>query len=308
MVKSKREPKVPPKKYCSRPFYQLCINYKGKVVLCCNDYYGVVEIGDVHNSSIKELWGSEIFMHYRKELLKGNRSNLKLCNMCDVNELRCKIMMIKTKNYIRQKIAIFKKKTYLWRLLLFKKPKYFKYLFTWIKLSKSNPLKDNVPWLTFESQEWLDSFLNKNMTVLEWGSGGSTIFISKKVKKMISIEHNPEWYASVVEELQKNKIKNCEYILKRYNEDKKYKNYYEVIDSFPDKTFDLVVVDGRSRNSCIFHAMKKIRKGGFLFLDNSERKRYSPGIDLLRDWERKDIQGIGKYDPQEWQATVWKKI
>lgn len=84
LVKSKGELKVPFKKYCSRPFYQLCINYKGKVVLCCNDYHGVVEIGDVHNSSIKELWASEIFMHYRKELLKGNRSNLKLCNMCDM--------------------------------------------------------------------------------------------------------------------------------------------------------------------------------------------------------------------------------
>ncbi|MBU2544919.1 protein-L-isoaspartate O-methyltransferase [Patescibacteria group bacterium] len=209
---------------------------------------------------------------------------------------------------ILEKIKIYiKKKTYLWRLLLFKKPKYFKYLFVWMKSSKSNSLKDNVPWLTFECQEWLDSVLNKNMTVLEWGSGGSTVYISKKVKKMISIEHIPEWHASVVKELQKNNIENCEYILKKYDENKGYKNYYEAIDSFPDETFDLVIIDGRSRNSCISYAMRKIKKEGFLLLDNSERKRYSPGMDLLKNWERKDILGVGAYNAEEWQATIWKK-
>lgn len=215
--------------------------------------------------------------------------------------------MIQVKNYIRQKIAILKRKTYLWRFLLFKKPKYFKYLFVLIKSLKSNPLKDNVPWLTFESQEWLESFLNKNMTVLEWGSGGSSIYISKKVKKLVSIEHDPEWYVSVAKELRKNKIENCEYILKKYDKNRGYENYCEAIDSFPDETFDLVVVDGRSRNSCISHAMKKIQKGGFLFLDNSGRERYFSGIDLLKSWKRKDIWGFGAYNPQEWQATIWKK-
>ncbi|MBU2544918.1 SPASM domain-containing protein [Patescibacteria group bacterium] len=83
LLKSKREIKVPLKKYCSQPFYQLCIDYKGKVVLCCNDYHGAVVMGDVRNNSIEELWGNGKFRHYRKELLKRNRSNLKLCDVCD---------------------------------------------------------------------------------------------------------------------------------------------------------------------------------------------------------------------------------
>lgn len=69
--------------YCSRPFSELCVNYEGTGVLCCNDYYGQVVIGDVAKKSIQELWQSEILMHYRRELLKPDRTNLKLCNVCD---------------------------------------------------------------------------------------------------------------------------------------------------------------------------------------------------------------------------------
>jgi len=84
LLESKKSPKLPLKKRCSRPSYQLCINYKGKVVLCCNDYHGAVVMGDMRNSSIEEIWENEKFQHYRRELQKGNRGNLKLCNVCDM--------------------------------------------------------------------------------------------------------------------------------------------------------------------------------------------------------------------------------
>jgi len=76
--------KKPLKRYCSRLFYQLCINYKGKVVLCCNDYHGEVEIGDASRDSIKSLWESSTFVEYRRKLAKGDRAGLKLCSRCDM--------------------------------------------------------------------------------------------------------------------------------------------------------------------------------------------------------------------------------
>lgn len=75
--------KLPLKTFCSNPFYELNITYEGKIILCCNDYYGQVEIGDVRTKSIKEIWEDKIFVHYRKELEKGNRGNLELCKTCD---------------------------------------------------------------------------------------------------------------------------------------------------------------------------------------------------------------------------------
>lgn len=69
--------------YCSRPFSELCVNYEGKAVLCCNDYHGKVVIGDVREKTVQELWQSEILMYYRRELQKPDRTNLMLCNACD---------------------------------------------------------------------------------------------------------------------------------------------------------------------------------------------------------------------------------
>ncbi len=79
--------KLPLKKFCSRPFYQLCITYEGKVVLCCNDYYGQVQIGDIRTNRIKDIWRNDIFVRYRKTLRKGNRGNLALCKTCDLLNL-----------------------------------------------------------------------------------------------------------------------------------------------------------------------------------------------------------------------------
>lgn len=47
---------LPLKEVCTRPFNQLPINWKGKVILCCNDYYGSVEIGDVRHEKISDIW------------------------------------------------------------------------------------------------------------------------------------------------------------------------------------------------------------------------------------------------------------
>lgn len=69
---------------CSRPFCQLNVNYKGKAVLCCNDYLGLVEIGDLHRESVEDIWKSGIFKYYRNELFSRGRANLKLCGTCDM--------------------------------------------------------------------------------------------------------------------------------------------------------------------------------------------------------------------------------
>jgi 2-deoxy-scyllo-inosamine dehydrogenase (SAM-dependent) len=74
---------LPVKEFCVRPFYQLCVNYRGRVVLCCSDYFGAVEIGDLHRQSIKQLWRNWKFVYYRYKLMRKNRAGLRLCRDCD---------------------------------------------------------------------------------------------------------------------------------------------------------------------------------------------------------------------------------
>src|ERR1019366_2881355 len=57
------------------------------------------------------------------------------------------------------------------------------------------PLSSGVPWLTFRTIDFLTNCLRPDMTVFEFGSGGSTIFIARRVRTVVSIEHDPEWHS-----------------------------------------------------------------------------------------------------------------
>lgn len=216
-----------------------------------------------------------------------------------------------------------------WIRLLLANPKSIRFFIPWVASLKSdrNPLKDKNIWIPFEAKRWLESFLTQNMSVFEYGSGGSSIFISKRVKKLISVEHDGDWYQSISQILKESNISNCEYLLvepepnhrqsnfmdpKSYaSGSPEYKNmsfekFAKSIESFPDESFDLVFIDGRARPSCILHALSKVCPGGFLMLDDSEREEYLMGKHLLVDWEQTDFFGPGPYSTF-WQTTVWKK-
>jgi len=74
--------KSPLKKMCVKPFRMLNINWEGQGVLCCNDYYGEVVLGNFFEKSLEQIWDSPILNMYRKALLEKDRS-LPLCCYCD---------------------------------------------------------------------------------------------------------------------------------------------------------------------------------------------------------------------------------
>lgn len=83
LVRARPVPAPTLKRVCPRPFSQLCVTHEGKGVLCCNDYPGAVALGDVRRETVSALWGGRVLRHYRRHLLLGNRSRLKLCGRCD---------------------------------------------------------------------------------------------------------------------------------------------------------------------------------------------------------------------------------
>ena len=135
----------------------------------------------------------------------------------------------------------------------------------------NNSIKDQIPWITFEAKKWLEKYLKPDMIVFEYGSGGSTLFFQKYVKKIISIEHGRTWYNKVLRLLKKKDIFYNSYfliepekLLKRnqktkdnYQSAKKayskmiFKKYVNSIDKYPQKYFDVIFIDGRARNSCV---------------------------------------------------------
>ena len=70
-------------------------------------------------------------------------------------------------------------------------------------------LENELPWMTFPAISQIRDFLEPSMRVFEYGSGGSTVFFANRVKEVISVEHDKEWYQKLQEELKKLDIDNC---------------------------------------------------------------------------------------------------
>ena len=238
--------------------------------------------------------------------------------------------MSKVKHLVNRLSIIKTKIKYILRSLyfLFSHPDHFKYFFRWLKSFNNghSAFSDELPWLTYEAVEWLENYLTREKTVFEYGSGGSTLFMVKRAGKVVSVEHDREWFQWVKKKLEAERYSNYDYFLfmpQKYNrkgkhniqsfrstepiyKDQWFQKYVKSIDHFPDVFFDLVIVDGRARTSCARQAIKKIKPGGFLMLDNSEREIYIPVFNDLKNCKRIDFYGLGNYNFYPWQTSIWE--
>jgi predicted O-methyltransferase YrrM len=184
----------------------------------------------------------------------------------------------------------------------------------------SSPLADARPWLTFTAIRWLTSNIDRKMRVFEYGSGGSTLFFANRVHELVSVEHDREWHARTCEALAAASIRNCTYLLRPprpqtavrvASSDPAYAgldfgDYVGSIDAYPDRSFDLVSVDGRARSACVLAALRKVKPGGLVLLDNSDRPEYRKATDRLARHERLDFRGIAPYSTEVTQTTIWR--
>lgn len=201
---------------------------------------------------------------------------------------------------------------------------------TWIVsfLPRHSHLDNEIPWMSYRAVEWLESWLKPSMTVFEYGSGASTIFFAKRVMKIISVEHDRTWHDRISTALLNQGILNVELILcepekesslkmlssNRQNYTSRLEEYHGMrfekyarsIEEYSDKSFDLVIIDGRARRDCIPLAVPKIRRGGHLLLDDSERPQYENGILTVAKYERIDFLGLRAKDPNLHLTSVWK--
>lgn len=68
---------------CSKGTQQAFVNYLGDVILCCSDYRYEVVAGNVMKENLFDLYNCDLLKHYRRKLLQRDRSNLKLCSVCN---------------------------------------------------------------------------------------------------------------------------------------------------------------------------------------------------------------------------------
>lgn len=146
-----------------------------------------------------------------------------------------------------------------------------------------------APWLTARSTDLLDGWLRDSDTVFEWGSGRSTVWFAQRVSRVISVEHDAEWYTSVGKQLSRPKSAVERHLVNATEsiQDQASRDYVSVIDALDDETIDVALVDGRVRDECALRALPKLRRGGLLVLDNADWFFVTGTRTPASKWDRK---------------------
>ncbi len=139
------------------------------------------------------------------------------------------------------------------------------------------------PWIHPDVVTMLYKKININTKILEFGSGNSTVYFSKLTDNLYSVEHNIRWYNEIKPQLN-NKVK---YILSKVDyvpqpsKDEIFYNCKTIEELFtapiPDEYFDIIIIDGIHRVNCAYASLNKLKKGGILILDDSNRIEHPDG-------------------------------
>lgn len=151
------------------------------------------------------------------------------------------------------------------------------------------------PYMTQQEIDFFDLFFKPDMTVLEWGCGGSTLRWAPKVKKWYAIEHDLVWFTKVEPLIPKN----CQIRLFELEEEMyvKYPGYYGLLSEI-----DVYIIDGRKRLQCRKFLADWMRPGSILFVHDAIRqnpsKDFSWHIDIIpgiKEGNHKGIRMYGKF-------------
>lgn len=160
-----------------------------------------------------------------------------------------------------------------------------------------NLLDHRTPWITFMATEYIENHLPPQSNVAEFGGGGSTLFFLNSGHHLTTIEHDLQWYHALNYKVGllplSSKWRGLLYeptvtTEKRGQDDHikpgcyrsssdwytRYREYAMALELYPEESFDCILIDGRARPSCIKHSATKVKRGGIIVVDNTERAHY----------------------------------
>ena len=141
-----------------------------------------------------------------------------------------------------------------------------------------------VPWVTLSFYEFIKERMNQDLDVFEFGSGNSSVWFAKRVKSVTAVEHDKIWF----DKMKNSMPSNVKVILSK-DEPEAYSGELGKLEQY----FDIITVDANHRNECMFAAPAKLKSGGVIILDDSEREEYLPGVNFLLNGGFKKIDFFG---------------
>lgn len=152
-----------------------------------------------------------------------------------------------------------------------------------------------IAWYTYPAIEYAKQLDFSNREIFEYGSGFSSVFWGNRAKRVVSLEHEREWH----EKMSTLLPKNVEYRLETDS------SAYPLAILDYSQMFDVIIIDGEQRSSCVSPALQKLKSDGLIIVDNSD---WFPGIcATLRaaDLIEVDFQGFGPINPYTWTTSFF---
>lgn len=157
------------------------------------------------------------------------------------------------------------------------------------------------PWLPFKMIDALTAVVGEQTRVFEYGGGGSTLWFLDRGAEVVTVEHHSAWAASL-----RSAASHPRWTLIEPVADENFDDYVRAIDDYADDWFDVVLVDGRERIRCMIEAQAKVRPGGLLIVDDTDRARYSSGLARM-PWPRQDFTGFAPAKPSLAYTTIFTR-
>ena len=182
----------------------------------------------------------------------------------------------------------------------------------WLRQRTAVTMTLRSPWWPYDAVAWMAAAIPCRTRVFEYGGGGSTLWLADRGAVVTVAEHDGPWHRQLADSLP------CSVSLLFLPPETTgtvtsvaapgfFDAYTAAIDSEPDGSLDLVIVDGRARVECARRAMPKVRPGGLLLLDDTDRARYRPAVDRLSGWERHVFTGLKPGQRWPAQTSVWRR-
>jgi predicted O-methyltransferase YrrM len=162
------------------------------------------------------------------------------------------------------------------------------------------------PWIVPAAVGWLRRRIRSDWSVLELGAGRSTPWFARRAGRVLSFEDNEFWAGQTRSRLRELGLENVE--LRHLPVDE----FAAEVDELPEEDFDLLVVDFLeaptvTRIDVLKPAMTRVRPGGLLLLDDSDRPGYAEAFDLLEAWSFRRFVGVKDGWPEACETGIFRR-
>jgi hypothetical protein len=149
------------------------------------------------------------------------------------------------------------------------------------------------PWYTKQCLEWLMTINMKAKVIYEYGAGDSTKWYRAKGAHVNGVDSSDEW--------AKKSGPECSF--------KTAKNEHAYTTSIQFQSmYDIVVIDGDYRDACTQHALKALKRGGYLIIDNYKQPSVQADWPLTEKLiEGMDVKYFKEPGHDDWQTIVVTK-